>query len=216
MMLKGFCLLVLVTVVHCKAKKCCFPQNWQLRESSISAYANNKTKELQMFTVDIFFDSVEQKIRQDFFTSKDNLTILELYNAHVGFKILNNKKCTLFEPGHFPPTPICIPDTWKRVDQYRLGLKPSINVAEYGYSAKVSTYVGVTDNCVPVSVTSFGFPTTGTMSLYAASFENYLPDIPDPSVFHVPAICKHALRDYEFIKEPLHEKMFWREMFAEY
>jgi hypothetical protein len=35
---------------------------------------------------------------------------------------------------------------------------------------------------------------SGTMSLYAASFENYLPDIPDPSVFHVPAICKHALR----------------------
>ncbi|XP_060593608.1 uncharacterized protein LOC132748080 [Ruditapes philippinarum] len=217
MMLKGFYLLVLVAVVHCKTKRCCFPQNWQLQQTSVNAYAYNTTKELEMFTIDIFFDSVEKKIRQDTFSSKDNVTLLQLFNANVGFRILNNRQCTLFEPGHFPPEPICIPDTWKRYDEYRLGFKPSINVADYGHSEhSVSVYVSLTDNCTPVSITSFGFPSKDTMTLFAAHFENYLPDIPDPSVFHVPAICKHALRDYELTKEPLHEKMFWREMFAEY
>ena len=32
------------------------------------------------------------------------------------------------------------------------------------------------------------------MVLYAALFENYLPDIPSPSVFNVPSVCKHAMK----------------------
>lgn len=213
-MLKLLCLIVLATVVHCEAKRCCLPQTWQLRQQTVGAQMSNKSRALYTYTEDIYYDSVDRRMRQDFFTSNITVTLLQLYNADVGFRIVNNKTCYIFKPGPFPG-PFCVPESWVKSKEFRLGFKPNINVVDYGHKDKVSTYINLEDNCSPISITSFG-STADVMVLYAALFENYLPDIPSPSVFNVPSVCKHAMKDQAFVYEPLHEKMFWREMFTGY
>ncbi|KAL4239889.1 hypothetical protein ACF0H5_000689 [Mactra antiquata] len=188
--------LVLLSMLICMVyggNICCLPEQWEgMQGFQTGSLDDQGHTAITLGSVGTSYDATNKRVRlvENIISggNSQEFTILQLFNQNVQYNI-KNQTCTSSRAPAW--TENCIPDTATMTGKYRLGLNQSIEVTGYVWTqGNVSIGLDVTDGCVPITQGTQG-EVSGVQFMSGTSVLGITVGIKDPSVFDVPAICKH-------------------------